>query len=202
MSQDNQTNVINFEKKGRRKAIAKLTKNYSAMLAHIMSQSMLDDGEHVDENGLPMCRPLDGGEMMHGAVITASQALTAILVARASKEDPNTDGGLREFAENARKRSIRYTRDNMGRSRIVINGKYKRNLEGIEREYAGAIFTAFRLEAQNDPNFSEAEFWADVFRGFCDADLSGVIQRAAGLVLLNHLAHFHLALTADMQEQA
>jgi hypothetical protein len=202
MVQDNSSNVINFEKKGRRKAIARLTKNYSTVLVQTMGRSMLDDGEHFSEAGHPLCRALDLSECAHGAVITAAQFFTALLLVRFRHEDPMTDGGTLEFCENARKRMIHYSRDWMGRSRILLPPREKRDLANIEKAYVSAILDALKIEATNDPNWSEAEFWTDVFRGFGDADPSGVVAKAAGVVLLNHLTHFHLALTADMAASA
>lgn len=202
MTQDNVTNVINFEKKGRRKAIARLTKNYAPILAHVMQASMLDDGEHVDENDLPMCRALDRSEMRHGAVANAALLFARLMHNRAILETNDRKDGLGAFSLAATRRATGYHADNLGKSRIVVSGKYKRDLLKIEQNYASAIFTALRLEAKNDPNFSEAEFWPDIFRGFGDADPSGIVLRAAGLVLLDHLTHFHLALTADSKETA
>lgn len=203
MSQDNQTNVINFEKKGRRKAFARLTKNYNGMLVHIMQQAMFDGGEHFDDNGLPLCRAMDSAKMRHGAVANAAIFFVALLYARARMEqDDGSSSGLGPFAHNADLRVKNYHLDYLGKGRIVIAGKYKRDLASIEQNYARAIFDALRIEAKNDPDFSEAEFWADVFRGFSDHDNSGVVLRAAGLVLLDHLTHFHLALTHHMKQTA
>jgi hypothetical protein len=188
-------NVINFEQTGRRRAIAKLTKNYSHMLAHIMSNSMLDDGEHVDDDGLPMCRPLDRTEMRHGAVANAALYLSGLIAARENLESDSTrTEGLGRFSWEAGVRARKYFADNMGTSKIVVQGKYKRDLVKIEGNYAEAIFTGLRIEAQNNPDLNEAEYWADVFRAFADHDPSGIVLRAAGLVLLDHLDDFAQAL--------
>jgi hypothetical protein len=188
-------NVVNLQSVGRRKAIAKLTKNYAAMLVHILGQCSLDDGEHYDENDLPMVRALDRSEMRHGAVVTACQFFTALLYVRARWEEPaDTDDGLHPFAFRAELRGKNYGREHMGQCRIVVNAKSKRQFAGIEREFANAIFAGLRIEAQNDPTLNEADFWADTFRGFGDADPSGVVLRAAGLVLLDHMPEFRQAL--------
>ena len=191
--------VVNFQKMGRRKAIARLTKNYSSILAHIMAKSMLDDGGHVDENDLPMVRPLDRTESRHGAVANAAIFFAGLMNARMRMEPLPDDGcefGLYGFAYRAAVRAKRYHAENLGTYRILINGRYKRDLQGVELAYSGQIFAALRIEAVNDPSFDEAEFWADVFRGFSDSDPSGVVLRAAGLVLLDHLPQFRDALAA------
>jgi hypothetical protein len=192
-------NVLEMPKIGRRKGIAKLTKNYFAMLAHVIIESKFDDGEHFDENDLPLVRDLDRTEGRIGATIMAAQFFAAMLRTRAAMEEDKGPGSFMAFVADAIQRVENFDKEHFGKGKVVLPGKYKLDLRKIEQNYATAIFTALRIEMNGIDAPEEWDFWADVFRGMADADPSGVVLRAAGLVALDHLPHLQQAITYHMK---
>lgn len=199
MNDNSKGNVLEMPKIGRRKGIARLTKNYPAMLVHVMIESRFDDGEHFDENDLPMVREMDRSEQRIGATILAAQFFAAMLRTRAAMEDDKGPGSLMAFVVDAIQRIEDFDKDKFGKGKVVLPGKYKVDLRKIEQNYATAIFTALRVEIQGQEATDEWDFWSDALRGMADSDPSGVVLRAAGLVALDHLPHLQQAITYHMR---
>jgi hypothetical protein len=187
--------VLKFPAAGRRAAIARLTKNYAPLLVQTMGNSLLDDQEHFDDEDQPLARPLGLTEMRLGATLTAAQFFLAVLMVRQKFETPAEGADdLYAFVYRAEMRVKNASRDYFGKGRLVIQGKHRQTLQAVERGYVGDILTALRIEAKADPEFDECAFWADIYRAMADADPSGVVLRAAGIVLLDYLPAFRHAL--------
>ena len=192
-------NVVQLPKIGRRKGVARLTKNYSAILAHVISESKFDDGEHFDDNNLPMVREMDRTEGRFAATIIAAQFFAAMFRTRAAMEEENGPGSFMSFVTEAIQRVENFEKDKFGKGKVVLPGKYKRDLRLIEQNYATAIFGALQVEMNSQETPDEWDFWADVLRGMADSDPSGVVLRAAGLVALDHLSHLQQAITFHLR---
>lgn len=195
------TQVIEMSKVKRRAGIARLTRGYSAALANVMESALLDDGTHTDpETGEAQAREFDRTEKRHSAVISLGEFFVQVLRLRLKIEERPWEkrvaqpGDLGGFCENAHRRVDKYREDNIGAGRLVVDPVLNARFLSMERDYVSAIFTALQIEMRAPEPPDEAEFWADVFRGFADADPSGVVLRAAGLVLLDHLDAFRRAL--------
>lgn len=195
-------NVIQFDKVQRRKSIAHMSKGYAFAIAAALTKCKIVHRDDIDpQTGDPRAlRDMDRTEIRHSAVVSAAIFFEALLDIRARFEKPGQerstdDYGLYTFVHEAGFRRKHYERDRMGLGIQVLSEPGVRGqLERIERDYAHHVFTALKIESQNDPDLDEVQFWADIFRGFADGDSSGIVLRAAGLVLLDHLDAFSRAL--------
>jgi len=190
-------NVIQFDKMQRRKSIAEMSKGYSAAIAQALTRCKVTHRDHLDPEGQPLAlRDIDRTETRHSAVVTAAVFFNALIDIRARMEE-TTDApvdDLHKFSAFAFRRQKHYERDRFGSLIVLSEPGVRELLEMRERDYAHHVFTAFKIEATNNPELDEVQFWADIFRGFADGDSSGIVLRAAGLVLLDHLDAFSRAL--------
>lgn len=194
--------IFRFTNLPRRHTFAKLSQNYAAMLVDTVTASQIDDGT-LDENVLladrRLVRDMDRHEMRHAAVFLACQFFLALLMTRAGFETPtNPKSGLVKFAQATTRRICAHWINEVGDGlMIVADPEVTKKLLEFEKPMSIAVIEALLIEARADPRLDEAQFWFDVFMGFSDGDRSGVVSRAAHMVLLHHREAFRAALKAD-----
>lgn len=196
------TNILKFDSKRRRVAFARLAQSYAPHLVSAVTASKLDDGT-LDPNALKndrrQVRDMTGQEMRFAATYIAGQFLVSLLIARAQLEPARMRSDIGQFSAHAVDRiGAQWAGDVGPTCHVVAEPDAKEQLLEYERETARGVFRALQLEAPN-PDFDEAQFWNDVFLGVSDADPSGVVGKAARVVLLTYRDEFRRAVEADAQ---
>lgn len=178
----------------RRSAMAAAARNYPMALKRISSQAMIYDGVNDEITGEELVRKLTPDEKRKFQEIAAVGMFASALHIRASLE-PNGLNPLTVFWVDARRRL-----DGLSNRLFPAPNKVSALpgettvLVEIERALIAVMFGGLRAEG-DIPGFNEAEFWPDIFRGVADADPSGLVGRAANLVLLDHLTDWRRAMT-------
>lgn len=204
MQQDNSAQPgTNVPQLPRRAAVAELTKNYPVAIHRGLKKAKIFDGTLDEKTGQRLVRDFLPGEMRAAAVATVADFAIGLLGIRIEIEfnaGIECDNLLR-FYSHAKNRAMNYRKDNLGVA-VVAAPEVLQELSSFEQTVAQHVFALMRNDFKVQPDLKEVDFWADIFRGMADAELTDVVGEAVRLVFLDHCEDFEAAHTADVLAQA
>lgn len=150
--------------RARRVAFAKAFVDYPAYLMQFVNNHC----QLVDPEGEQAPPEMTHARKTSVALVCFAQFLTRMIRTRCQNSSPDMAG----FGFHAAQRYNDFKRRMVDNWEIIADEKYQRAINQIEQGMVTLIFEALQREAEIDMqagdkgNFSEAEFWSDVFNAF------------------------------------
>jgi hypothetical protein len=185
MTNDNASPRVKIK---RRLEFARAFKDYPILLKGFASSVGLGyPGERTQEREEAAARqlasPFFAGRVMRFVV---AQFAVQVIRTRATMEPSSPDYGLNDFARLEMVPGLIKHIEELDGFSVQASPAAEKAIRAVHESMAAAIFDALAVEAQV-PDFDEADFWPDVFRGLADADPAGILVRGLSPVILDRL---------------